>query len=266
MNSFNVRRQIPLLLSMAIASHGNPGLAQMNETSDKRLVMLSIQLDRNARTVHLLHSSVAWLDPNKYPVHFGDVFELEYLLPGGRSLRSECSSLSVSELPSTGPVETPTVGQVNSALYTDEDGIGYRIWNKSTGEMLGEEMLPPPPTPPRVEISGSSSEGLRVKVDRQVTSIVGFCSVDQGQTWRPFPIMDITGKEPTPSRVLPTEASVRKGGILVEVRVMIGLTPYRERFQMDGSEAHLGSADWKRVRGVYPPIQQRTIVTATQDK
>jgi hypothetical protein len=233
----------------------------MSELSEKRVVSVSAYLDLQKKTVRLLSSGVAWLDTQKYALTRESPYELEYLLPGGRSVRGWCSSIGIQD-----PSETPTDGEVHGAVITDEDGIGYRIWNRTTGELLGEEMLSHPSAPPMVELSGIPTEGLRVKVDRKVTSIMAFCSTDQGQTWQPFPVVDINGKEPTPSRMLPSETSIRKGGMLVETRVMVGLKLYLDRFQIGGAENQLKSSNWKRLKGGHPPIQQKTIMTVVQDK
>jgi hypothetical protein len=237
----------------------------MVKIPERRLVRLSIDLDTMKKTVHLVSSGVLWLDSNKNPDgHGGKDFELEILLPGGRSLRAPLSSFETTLDEPFSSMGKITKGRVNCAVYTDEDGIGYRVWDLKTKELLGEEKLPAPKTPPKIEISGGPAQDLRVRVDRKVTSIVTLWSTDQGQTWQPIAASGTTGEVAIPSRILPSESKVRTGGMLVEVRVMVGLKLYKERYQFDATEKAVAAGNWIRLQGEHSPIPQRALITTTQ--
>lgn len=149
--------------------------------------------------------------------------------------------------------DEPRTNTISAAVPCDEDGVGYRIKNITTGEIVGEEWFGVSPNPTitldlegtrrgRVRVEGIaksfSAQSYQSSIDTTTltpqkgtpTSVSIHFSFDGGQTW-----VNNTGSFNARKEVpfeIPATKREQDQSVIAEVQVAVGLRMYRQRFQL----------------------------------
>lgn len=193
--------------------------------------------------IKLISAGIAWYD--KTWLTLKSDYQIEIMGVSGRTYIAYCDmgSTFIGQ-------EEPATNTISAAVPCDEDGVGYRIKNIRTGEIIGEERFELTPKPSvALEISGPNRGRVRVEAipesfsSRYIgtasrltshhgvpTSFSLHYSFDGGQSW-----INNTGNFNAMREVpfeIPAKIGKQDQPVIVEVQVAVGLRIYRQRFQL----------------------------------